>query len=1273
MPTIPQLPTASQVTAADELPISQSGVTREVTVGDLLAGLQPAITVPTGSILGRVSVGPGGPEPVGTGLGLALTGGELGATGKDHAGFPVQTTLLPTDEVVLNSAGGPARMQLGRLRGLFSAGENVYIDANGMISAPGGGGAGLMGPQGPAGPQGVPGSMGSTGATGPEGPPGPAGADGPAGPAGPPGPAGLPGSAGLLGSPGSIGPMGPSGPAGTMGPIGLQGPPGNAGPAGPAGPQGPIGPTGPAGQPGPAGSPGSTGAVGAAGPAGPAGPAGSAGPAGLTGAVGPAGSSSSITGAPIVSGIGASDLVGISQGGADRAIPYQSFLNGRLITDQQPNATAISDTDAFWLGQGSSTMVVGTLQKVADYLNLKLPTYPRRRVEEPGSASLTASRHGRALVSFPSGGTVTVNQFSDCGDGFECVAINTSASSVLSFGAGIACTGLTVLAPGQASQVIGIRNSNNSQGVFAQTPSSGSVPSIAIGTISNVAANTTFPVAGTLLNYTTIPSLQYSDNGGSIWYPLPGGSAISQTYFSFTHPSLPAQLGQTVMVSDGANAPKQSNSFNVEGATIVAPVAAIGSQSTNANFTLAGLTTGYIVWMSGPLEAGSRVLVTGTNAAITAPAAPGTYTLAIWDTPVTGTGILLATSGPVAVAQPPAESIAVLAPTTVAVSQSIQVSGSYTNGIPAGLAWSIDGVNYSTVASPSIGGGAFSFVIPANAIPAGGPYTLRVKDTGAPNVVGAAATSFNVESGTLGTLPSFAAGQTTIVPITLIGLATGYLAWSNGSSDVGSRVAANGFSSTITAPVAGTYTLRLYDTLTGSTVLDARAGVIVSGQTISVATPAATPLVSPLSVAGTYTNGTPTALDWSVNGGVTWSTAPTPTIAGGNFSFVLSPGSVGAATGIVLQVRDHATGTRGSAPGTFAIYSASFSNTPGGSPGSSVTVNFNLIGISTAYLVWMQGQVETTSRTAISGTTASITAPGAGGYSLAIYDSTTAGAGTQLAAVIVTIASIGPASDSSLASVGIPSPIVLFDTSNLQTVFSDAGFTSSQTTNGGVVRGLRDTSGNGYDLNQPGGSAPTLALGVQNSRNGLSFSKTASQFLQQVSSPWVGALQAGPLTALVVFKMVTDAASGSPYVAASISNSGNSDAHNAFSVNASTTTSPSVQAARHSATFGSAKDTSFGSSAKNTLLKVIARFDVSGNLVHVIVNGHADIASTTVGPYSGNGLAVWDSFLLGKQPAGSNPFYFDGYIFEVNLWNTFLSDTTKLSNLGTYATSKWGS
>ena len=134
MPTISQLPAASQVTAADQIPISQGGVACSVSVGTLLAGTQPAILAATGSLLGRTSLGAGGPDPVGIGIGLFLNADTLVADGADHAGFPAQGTLIPSDEVVLSSEGNPKLLQLSLLRGLFSPGSNISIDQYGTIS-----------------------------------------------------------------------------------------------------------------------------------------------------------------------------------------------------------------------------------------------------------------------------------------------------------------------------------------------------------------------------------------------------------------------------------------------------------------------------------------------------------------------------------------------------------------------------------------------------------------------------------------------------------------------------------------------------------------------------------------------------------------------------------------------------------------------------------------------------------------------------------------------------------------------------------------------------------------------------------------------------------------------------------------------------------------------------------------------------------------------------------------------------------------------------------
>src|SRR5579862_7340298 len=130
MPTIPQLPAATQVNSDDELPLSQGGVTHSVTVGDLLAGTQPALTVSSGTLLGRVSLGAGGPEPVGVGVGLAISNGTLAATGGEVASFSQNAALNPGDQVVLNSSGQPALLPATALRALYSPGTNVSIGGN---------------------------------------------------------------------------------------------------------------------------------------------------------------------------------------------------------------------------------------------------------------------------------------------------------------------------------------------------------------------------------------------------------------------------------------------------------------------------------------------------------------------------------------------------------------------------------------------------------------------------------------------------------------------------------------------------------------------------------------------------------------------------------------------------------------------------------------------------------------------------------------------------------------------------------------------------------------------------------------------------------------------------------------------------------------------------------------------------------------------------------------------------------------------------------------
>jgi hypothetical protein len=167
MTTIAQLPPVANVGAADILPLSQAGLLYSVSVSQLTAGLQPVINIPTGDLLGRHSTGAGGPEALSVGNGLSLSAGTLAATGGDHAMFPVQATMSLADELVISSGNAPYLLPVTSLRGLFSAGNGVSIDGNGIIAVTASTIAGPPGPQGPqgatgpAGPQGAPGATGS--------------------------------------------------------------------------------------------------------------------------------------------------------------------------------------------------------------------------------------------------------------------------------------------------------------------------------------------------------------------------------------------------------------------------------------------------------------------------------------------------------------------------------------------------------------------------------------------------------------------------------------------------------------------------------------------------------------------------------------------------------------------------------------------------------------------------------------------------------------------------------------------------------------------------------------------------------------------------------------------------------------------------------------------------------------------------------------------------------------------------------------------------------
>jgi Fibronectin type III domain len=135
MPTIPQLPVAEAVSAADLVPISQGGSVHAVSVGALLAQTQPAIIVGPPSLLGRFSLGAGGPDVIAIGSGLTLNSGTLSAGNFDPTILPAQTSLSPDDQIIVNTEGILQVIGLSQVRQLFTAGSNIDINSSGVISA----------------------------------------------------------------------------------------------------------------------------------------------------------------------------------------------------------------------------------------------------------------------------------------------------------------------------------------------------------------------------------------------------------------------------------------------------------------------------------------------------------------------------------------------------------------------------------------------------------------------------------------------------------------------------------------------------------------------------------------------------------------------------------------------------------------------------------------------------------------------------------------------------------------------------------------------------------------------------------------------------------------------------------------------------------------------------------------------------------------------------------------------------------------------------------
>lgn len=135
MPTISQLPLAETLNAADQIPVSQDGVSRTTSVGSLLSDVQPAIHVTTNTLLGRTSLGAGSPEEIAIGPGLILENGTLTTAAGLLNAFQTADNLTSEDRLVIRRNGELNIVPASAARALYTAGQHVAIDNNGTIQA----------------------------------------------------------------------------------------------------------------------------------------------------------------------------------------------------------------------------------------------------------------------------------------------------------------------------------------------------------------------------------------------------------------------------------------------------------------------------------------------------------------------------------------------------------------------------------------------------------------------------------------------------------------------------------------------------------------------------------------------------------------------------------------------------------------------------------------------------------------------------------------------------------------------------------------------------------------------------------------------------------------------------------------------------------------------------------------------------------------------------------------------------------------------------------
>lgn len=422
-----------------------------------------------------------------------------------------------------------------------------------------------------------------------------------------------------------------------------------------------------------------------------------------------------------------------------------------------------------------------------------------------------------------------------------------------------------------------------------------------------------------------------------------------------------------------------------------------------------------------------------------------------------------------------------------------------------------------------------------------------------------------------------------------------------------------------------------------------------------------------MSIVGGYTNGTPSLLQYSFDG-VTWVNGTGQSISGGAYNFTATaPVAGGPAT---MQIRDATT--LGSVTSNIFIVSTNtiLVNTISSQiAAASLAVAGTYFGFAPAALDYSADSGATwvaASSPTIGGGTYSFTISAGlsvGEYALLVRDHSTLSQGASNAfAVNVSSPPVLPTITGLMLKIDASTPAAH--------LYTDTAL-SAPAVMGQAVAGILDLSGTANNFTQATiGKAPFLVANAKNSMPGLRFTGSLQQFMALVAgAPLFAAMNASAgYTANVVF---TPASTPSP-TASDVFQIGLSTSGNAHSRIGQFLVSGATRFSRGTDTSSPVASVN-GVGVTNTLVKMVGRYDGAGLTLKNAINALTEVVNTTGITAPPAISEVYDECRLGGDFSGSaQQFWLDGWIHELEIWNSLANDTQRTSLL-TYNTSKWGS